>query len=43
MSTLNTLKPLITDGKQMIDTFQGYFGAGGAPDLAKMAEQFAPK
>jgi hypothetical protein len=46
MSTLNTLKPLITDGKQMIDTFQGYFGAGGAPgmgDLSKMAEQFAPK
>jgi hypothetical protein len=51
MSTLNTLKPLITDGKQMIDTFQGYFGGGGgagggAPglgDLSKMAEQFAPK
>jgi hypothetical protein len=46
MTTLNTLKPLITDGKQMIDTFQGYFGAGGAPglgDLSKMAEQFAPK
>jgi len=48
MSTLNTLKPLITDGKQMIDTFQGYFGGsgGGAPnldDLSKMAAQFAPK
>jgi len=45
MATLNTLKPLITDGKQMMDTFQGYFGAGGANvgDLAQMAEKFAPK
>lgn len=45
MATLNTLKPLITDGKQMMDTFQGYFGAdgGGLGDLSKMAEKFAPK
>jgi hypothetical protein len=46
MSTLNTLKPLITDGKQMMDTFQNYFGAGSGGnmgDLAKMAQQFAPK
>lgn len=28
MSTLHTLKPLITDGKQMMDMFQSYFGAG---------------
>jgi len=47
MSTLNTLKPLITDGKQMMDTFQNYFGGqGGAGDmgnLSKMAEQFIAK
>jgi hypothetical protein len=45
MSTLNTLKPLISDGKQMMDTFQNYFGGGSGGnmgDLAKMAEQFAP-
>lgn len=29
MSTLQTLKPLITDGKQMMDMFQSYFGSGG--------------
>jgi hypothetical protein len=28
MSTLATLKPLIQDGKQMMDMFQGYFGGG---------------
>jgi hypothetical protein len=28
MSTLNTLKPLISDGKQMMDMFQSYFGTG---------------
>lgn len=28
MSTLSTLKPLIQDGKQMMDMFQGYFGSG---------------
>lgn len=28
MSTLQTLKPLITDGKQMMDMFQSYFGSG---------------
>lgn len=45
MATLNTLKPLITDGKQMMDTFQGYFGNGGAGigDLSQLAEKFAPK
>jgi hypothetical protein len=46
MTTLNTLKPLITDGKQMMDTFQNYFGAasgGGLGDLAKMADKFAPQ
>jgi len=41
------LKPLITDGKQMMDTFQNYFGADGGAgnvgDLAKLAEKFAPK
>jgi len=45
MSTLNTLKPLMTDGKQIMDTFQNYFGAGGMPnmgDLSSMAEKFAP-
>ncbi len=30
MSTLSTLKPLIQDGKQMMDMFQGYFGGGAA-------------
>lgn len=30
MSTLHTLKPLIKDGKDMMEMFQGYFG-GGAP------------
>jgi membrane protein implicated in regulation of membrane protease activity len=29
MGTLATLKPLITDGKQMMEMFQGYFGKGG--------------
>jgi hypothetical protein len=28
MSTLQTLKPLITDGKEMMDMFQSYFGSG---------------
>ncbi len=28
MSTLHTLKPLITDGKQMMEMFQSYFGSG---------------
>jgi hypothetical protein len=28
MSTLNTLKPLIKDGKDMMEMFQGYFGNG---------------
>jgi len=28
MSTLATLKPLIQDGKEMMNMFQGYFGAG---------------
>jgi len=44
MSTLNTLKPLITDGKQMMDTFQNYFGAGGLEgmgNLGAMAEKFS--
>lgn len=42
MSTLHTLKPLITDGQEMMNTFQGYFGnAGGLGDLGKMADQFA--
>ncbi len=27
MSTLHTLKPLITDGKQMMEMFQTYFGS----------------
>lgn len=30
MSTLNTLKPLITDGKEMMQTFQSYFGSSGS-------------
>jgi hypothetical protein len=30
MSTLQTLKPLISDGKEMMDMFQSYFGAGSA-------------
>lgn len=29
MSTLQTLKPLIMDGKEMMNTFQSYFGSGG--------------
>jgi hypothetical protein len=29
MGTLNTLKPLIKDGKEMMEMFQSYFGAGG--------------
>jgi len=28
MSTLHTLKPLIQDGKEMMNMFQGYFGSG---------------
>jgi len=40
MSTLHTLKPLISDGKQMMDTFQGYFGSEGMGGLGKMAENF---
>jgi hypothetical protein len=28
MSTLQTLKPLISDGKQMMEMFQSYFGSG---------------
>ena len=46
MSTLTTLKPLITDGKQMMDTFQNYFGGQGLEgmgDLSKMAEKFIGK
>jgi hypothetical protein len=30
MSTLQTLKPLISDGKEMMDMFQSYFGGGAA-------------
>ena len=30
MGTLATLKPLISDGKEMMDMFQSYFGKGGA-------------
>jgi hypothetical protein len=43
MSTLNTLKPLITDGKQMMETFGSFMGGdgGGLGDLSKMAEKFA--
>lgn len=44
MSTLNTLKPLITDGKQMMETFGSFIGgqggAAGLGDLSKMAEKF---
>jgi hypothetical protein len=29
MGTLNTLKPLIKDGKEMMEMFQSYFGSGG--------------
>jgi hypothetical protein len=46
MSTLNTLKPLMSDGKQIMDTFQSYFGAGGIgsmDQLGAMADKFAPK
>jgi hypothetical protein len=28
MATLNTLKPLMQDGKEMMNTFQSYFGKG---------------
>jgi hypothetical protein len=28
MGTLATLKPLISDGKEMMDMFKGYFGEG---------------
>jgi len=31
MSTLQTLKPLIMDGKEMMNTFQSYFGSAAAP------------
>ncbi len=31
MSTLNTLKPLMQDGKEMMNTFQSYFGKSGLP------------
>jgi cell division protein ZapA (FtsZ GTPase activity inhibitor) len=31
MATLNTLKPLMQDGKDMMNTFQNYFGSSGVP------------
>ena len=31
MATLNTLKPLMEDGKNMMNTFQSYFGSSGVP------------
>ena len=37
MSTLQTLKPLIMDGKEMMSTFQTYFGASGAAEAAALA------
>lgn len=45
MSTLTSLKPLITDGKAMMQQFSGLMGGEGAGlgDLSKMAEQFAGK
>ena len=45
MNTLSTLKPLITDGKQMMDTFQNYFGSGdmGLGSLSKIADKFGGK
>jgi hypothetical protein len=30
MGTLQTLKPLIQDGKEMMNMFQSYFGSGQA-------------
>jgi len=33
MSTLQTLKPLIMDGKEMMSTFQSYFGSGASPTV----------
>lgn len=33
MSTLHTLKPLISDGKQMMEMFQSYFGSGNATSI----------
>jgi peptidoglycan hydrolase CwlO-like protein len=33
MSTLNTLKPLMQDGKEMMNTFQSYFGKGSPSSL----------
>jgi hypothetical protein len=46
MSTLNTLKPLITDGKAMMQQFGGFLGGEGGSgvgmgDLSKLAEKFA--
>lgn len=44
MSTLNSLKPLMTDGKQIMDTFQNYFGGTtDISDLTKLAEKFSSK
>lgn len=44
MNTLSTLKPLMTDGKQIMDTFQNYFGGStNMGDLSKLAEKFSPK
>jgi hypothetical protein len=34
MATLNTLKPLMQDGKDMMNTFQSYFGAGASNNTA---------
>jgi len=34
MATLNTLKPLMQDGKDMMNTFQSYFGAGSPNNTA---------
>lgn len=33
MSTLHTLKPLISDGKQMMEMFQSYFGSGNPTSI----------
>jgi hypothetical protein len=44
MNTLNSLKPIMTDGKQIMDTFQNYFGGNtDINDLNKLAEKFSPK
>lgn len=38
MSLLGTMKPMLSDGRQMLDTFQQMFGNGSATDMFKLGK-----